>query len=86
MRNFIVAGAIALSALAVTSCTQTEKGATIGAASGAIIGGAATGKVGGAAVGAVAGGAIGALIGNANEPGRCIYRDRYGRRYEARCR
>jgi hypothetical protein len=86
MKKLIVAAAIALSAVTVTSCTQTEKGATIGAASGAIVGGAITNDVGGAAVGAVAGGALGALIGNASEPGRCIYRDRYGRRYEAPCR
>lgn len=86
MKQLVVAATIALSALAATSCTQTEKGAAIGAASGAIIGGAVTNKVGGAAVGAVAGGAIGALIGNASEPGRCIYRDHYGRRYEAPCR
>ncbi|MBD9373780.1 hypothetical protein IB238_14220 [Rhizobium sp. ARZ01] len=86
MKKLIVAAALALSAVLATACTQTEKGAAIGAASGAIIGGAVTNKVGGAAVGAVAGGAIGALIGNANEPGRCIYRDRYGRRYEAPCR
>jgi hypothetical protein len=39
----------------------------------------------GAAVGGAIGGVAGALIGNANEPGRCIYRDRYGRRYTASC-
>ena len=39
-----------------------------------------------ATTGTIVGGVGGALIGNANEPGRCIYRDRYGRRYEAPCR
>ena len=39
------------------------------------------GAVAGGAVGAVAG----ALIGRASEPGRCIYRDRYGRQYVAAC-
>lgn len=71
----------------LSACTQTEKGAAIGAGSGAIIGGIASNSWGGAAVGAVAGGAIGALIGNSQERrGYCIYRDRYGRRYEAPCR
>lgn len=86
MKQLMLAASLALTVLTVSACTQTEKGAAIGATSGAIIGGVATNKVGGAAVGALAGGAIGALIGNASEPGRCIYRDRYGRRYEAPCR
>jgi phage tail tape-measure protein len=86
MKKFMIAAAIALSAVMAASCTQTEKGTAIGAATGAIVGGAVTNKVGGAAVGAVAGGALGALIGHASEPGRCIYRDQYGRRYEAPCR
>ena len=77
--------ALVLVALSVASCTQTEKGAAIGAGTGAVIGGVATGNVRGAAVGAAVGGVAGALIGNANEPGRCLYRDRYGRRYEAAC-
>lgn len=71
--------------LPLAACSETEKGASIGAASGAVIGGVATGNVRGAAVGAAVGGVAGALIGNANEPGRCIYRDRYGRRYTAAC-
>ncbi|MCQ2003023.1 YMGG-like glycine zipper-containing protein [Rhizobium sp. NRK18] len=71
--------------LSVASCTQTEKGAGIGAASGAVIGGLATGNVRGAAVGAAIGGVAGAVIGSANEPGKCYYRDRYGRRYVDDC-
>jgi hypothetical protein len=77
--------ALVLIALAVTSCTQTEKGATIGAAGGAIIGGAVSNNFGGALVGAAIGGVAGALIGQASEPGQCYYRDRYGRRYVAAC-
>jgi hypothetical protein len=71
--------------LSVASCTQTEKGAGIGAASGAVIGGIATGNVRGAAVGAAIGGVAGAVIGSAREPGKCYYRDRYGRRYVDDC-
>lgn len=73
-------------ALALAGCTPTERGAGIGAASGAVIGGAITGNVRGAAVGAAIGGVTGAVIGNvAGQPGRCYYRDRYGRRYIDAC-
>ena len=75
----------ALVGLSLASCTQTEKGASIGAVSGAVLGGAITGNVRGAAVGAAIGGVGGALIGNASEPGYCYYRDQYGQRYTARC-
>lgn len=70
----------------LASCSKTEKAAVIGAASGAVIAGVVTGDVRGAAIGAAAGGATGALVGRASEPGRCLYRDRFGRRYQARCR
>lgn len=79
---FLAAAAVVM----LASCSKTEKAAVIGAASGAIIGGAVTGDVRGAALGAAAGGATGALVGRASEPGRCIYRDRFGRRYETGCR
>ena len=69
-------------------------GTGVGAVAGGIAAGAAAGTVAGpvgtaigAAVGAVAGGLTGALIGQSVERrGYCIYRDHYGRRYEARCR
>lgn len=77
---------LVLAGLTLASCSQTERGAGIGAASGAILGGAITGNVRGAAVGAAIGGVGGALIGNAQEPGYCYYRDQYGRRYTDRCR
>ena len=77
---------LVLMGLSVAGCTQTEKGASIGAVSGAIIGGAITGNVRGAAVGAAIGGASGAIIGNvSDQPGQCYYRDRYGRRYIDNC-
>ena len=71
----------------LASCTSTEKGTAIGAGTGAVIGGAVTNSWGGAAVGAVAGGLVGAAIGESEKRrGYCVYRDRYGRTYEARCR
>jgi len=82
-RTAIVSAAIAT----LVSCTPTERGTAIGAGTGAIIGGAVTNDWGGAAVGAVAGGVAGALIGRSTERrGYCVYRDRYGRTFEARCR
>jgi hypothetical protein len=75
-----------LAGLTLASCTQTEKGAAIGAGSGAVIGGLISGDVRGAAVGAAIGGVSGAVIGNVSEqPGQCYYRDRYGRRYIDDC-
>ena len=41
--------------------------------------------LGGAAIGAAVGGVTGAVIGRATTPNNCIYRDRYGRTFEARC-
>ncbi len=83
MKKLIV---LALAGLSLASCTQTEKGAGIGAASGAVIGGLATGNVRGAAVGGAIGGLAGAVIGNVSEqPGQCYYRDDYGRRYIDNC-
>ena len=78
--------AVSVVALSFAACTATEQGAGVGAATGAVIGGVATGNVRGAAVGAAVGGVAGALIGNvAGQPGRCYYRDEYGRRYVDRC-
>lgn len=83
MRKLVIALGLVGS---LASCTQTEQGAAIGAGTGAVIGGVVSNSWGGAAIGAVAGGTIGALIGNSRDrAGYCIYRDRYGRRYEARC-
>ncbi|PZU23176.1 MAG: hypothetical protein DI589_08290 [Shinella sp.] len=77
---------LAMAGLMLAGCTQTEKGATIGAASGAIIGGAVSNSWRGAAIGAAIGGATGAVLGRVSEqPGQCYYRDRYGRRYIDSC-
>ncbi|MCO6188578.1 YMGG-like glycine zipper-containing protein [Rhizobium sp. L1K21] len=69
----------------LAGCSQTERGAAIGGASGAAVGGIVSGNVQGAAVGGAVGAVAGALIGQANEPGQCYYRDRYGDRYVADC-
>ncbi|MBW6425187.1 hypothetical protein KX729_27500 [Rhizobium sp. XQZ8] len=83
MKRILTIGLIATS---LAACTATEQGAGFGAATGAVIGGVATGNVRGAAVGAAVGGVSGALIGSvADQPGRCYYRDQYGRRYVDRC-
>ena len=66
--NYLAISAVALSALALSSCdTPTGQGAGFGAATGAIVGAAATGNVRGAAIGAGIGAASGALIGAAVE-------------------
>ncbi|OJT97652.1 hypothetical protein DEM27_17370 [Metarhizobium album] len=83
MKKSIIVGALILPLLA--SCSATERGTAVGAASGAVIGGVITGDAGGAVAGAVVGGAAGYLLSKSKRPGYCIYRDRYGRRYEARC-
>lgn len=72
-------------AAGAAGCSQTEKGAAIGGLGGAAVGAAISGDAGGAIVGGLGGAAVGALIGAANEPGKCYYRDRYGRRYIAAC-
>ena len=86
MKKTIIALCLVASTVALSACSQTERGTAIGAASGAIIGGAVTGRAGGALVGAAVGGAAGYLIARSDRRGYCIYRDRHGHRYEARCR
>lgn len=77
---------LAMACLGVLAgCTATERGAVIGGTTGAVIGGVVTRDAGGALIGGVLGAAAGALIGRASERGQCYYRDRYGRRYVARC-
>lgn len=83
MKKLILAVA-AVAALA--GCSATERGATVGAIGGAAVGAAVNDDAAeGAVIGGVAGAAAGALIGRASEPGRCIYRDQYGRRFVAAC-
>ncbi len=78
---------ISLGALAlVAGCTATERGAAVGGVTGAAVGAAvADDTVTGAVVGGAVGAAAGALIGQASEPGKCYYRDQWGRRYIAPC-
>lgn len=71
-----------LAGLMVTGCTQTERGAAVGATSGAIVGGVISNDVRGAAIGAAIGGVLGAV---AAQPGQCYYRDRMGRKYIDDC-
>ena len=75
---------------ALTACTTTEKAAGVGAAAGAVIGGATTGTLGGAAGGAAIGGVGGAIAGELlgryrDDPNKCVYEDRYGRRFVDDC-
>ena len=70
----------------LAACSQTERGAAIGGLGGAAVGAAVAGNpVKGAVVGGAVGAVAGALIGNANEPGKCRYRDRDGPVYVASC-
>ncbi|RRI02696.1 glycine zipper 2TM domain-containing protein [Mesorhizobium tamadayense] len=72
--------------VALSACSQTEKGAAIGGLGGAAVGAAvANNPTEGAVVGGAVGAIAGALIGHASESGQCRYRDRYGRVYIARC-
>lgn len=81
----ILAAGLMLSGCNTDSADQrTLGGAAIGAGTGAIIGGV-TGGGRGAAIGAAVGGVAGAVIGRATTPNNCIYRDRHGRVFEARC-
>lgn len=68
----------------LTACTATQQGAVLGGAGGAAVG-AAVGDTEGALIGGAVGAAAGALIGQAQEPGQCLYEDRFGRRYTAPC-
>jgi len=86
MTKAIKAGLAGVLMIGLAGCTTTERGAAVGAGTGAVIGAVTTGNVKGAAVGGAIGAVSGALIGRALEPGRCYYRDRNGRRYEAPCR
>lgn len=86
MKKTIIALALVASTVTLSACSQTERGTAIGAGTGAIIGGVVTGRAGGALAGAAIGGAAGYLIARSDRNGYCIYRDRRGHRYEARCR
>ncbi len=76
--------AVAIVAFSVSACTTTERDAAVGAGVGATAGAIATGNARGAAVGAAIGAVAGVLIGKTRD-GRCVYRDRRGRRYTGAC-
>lgn len=87
MHKFLI---IAATALSLTACTTTEKGAAIGGVGGAVIGAAATGNVVGTAVGAGIGTVVGAAAGNvlgrvAGSDNICIYERADGTRYRDTC-
>jgi hypothetical protein len=74
--------------VALAGCTSTQQGAVVGGVGGAAIGSAVAApgsRTEGALIGAAVGTVAGALIGRAADPGRCYYRDQYGRRYVANC-
>ncbi|TYC53427.1 hypothetical protein FMN50_15075 [Rhodobacterales bacterium] len=85
LKKVLVAAAI-VGLTGLTACNNTQRGAVVGGAGGAAIGAAATGNAQGALVGGAVGAAAGALVGRATEPGKCVYRDQYGREYVANCR
>lgn len=91
MKKLVIALAL-IAPMAVTACSNTEKGAVIGGASGAALGTLAGGNdTRNAIVGGAAGAIVGALIGNAMDnngnrrEGYCEYRGRNGRTYVDRC-
>jgi phage tail tape-measure protein len=90
MRKVLSTVAVLMTALTLTACSTTEKTASVGAVTGAVIGGATTGTVGGALVGATVGGITGAVAGELigryrDDPTKCVWEDRNGRRYLAPC-
>jgi len=90
MRKILSIAAVLVTAGTLTACSTTEKAASVGAVTGAVIGGATTGSVLGAAAGATVGAVGGAIAGELvgryrDDPTRCVYEDRHGRRYIDRC-
>jgi hypothetical protein len=82
MRKVAIALALC-SAMAVGGCTTTEQDVGVGTLAGAAIGGIAGGGKG-AQIGAGAGALGGLLVRNLRN-GYCVYKDRHGRTYQARC-
>lgn len=83
MKNVIIALA---AVTALSACTTTEKDAAAGALIGGAVGAVASGgQLSSTLAGAAIGGVAGVLLGRAARRGDCVYRDRHGRRYVARC-
>jgi hypothetical protein len=90
MRRILSIAVVLTAALSLSACSTTEKTASVGAVTGAVIGGATTGTVGGALAGAAVGGITGAVAGELigryrDDPTKCVWEDKYGRRYVAEC-
>ncbi|OYX45139.1 MAG: hypothetical protein B7Z02_02530 [Rhodobacterales bacterium 32-67-9] len=73
----------------VAACeTPEERAVGTGALAGAALGAAVADdgdRAEGALIGGAAGAVVGGLIGQAQQPGDCVYQDRYGNRYVAAC-
>jgi uncharacterized membrane protein len=78
-----------VAALGLAACVGTPgQNTTVGALSGAALGAAVSDdddRVQGALTGAAVGAIAGTLIGQANQPGKCYYRDANGNRFIANC-
>ncbi|MDC9824388.1 glycine zipper domain-containing protein [Devosia sp. ZB163] len=90
MRKFLSVAVVLTATMTLAACTTTERTASAGAVTGAVLGGVTTGTVGGALAGAAIGGVTGAVAGQLlgryrDDPTRCVYEDRYGRRYVDVC-
>ena len=90
MKKLFLVIATLFTALLLTACTSTQKGAGVGAVAGAVIGGATTGTAMGAAVGAGVGAVTGAVAGELlgryrDDPTRCVYVDDDGDRFVDTC-
>jgi hypothetical protein len=75
-------------ALPIAACTPAQQTTALGAVGGAAVGAAVSSdgdRDKGALVGALVGGAAATLLGPAPNPGKCRYRDQYGREYIAAC-
>jgi outer membrane lipoprotein SlyB len=86
MKRFFLGAAASLTLLA--GCVTPEQSTLLGAATGAAAGYAVSSdadKTKGALVGAAAGAIAGTLLGNANQPGKCRYRDANGNIFIANC-
>jgi uncharacterized protein YcfJ len=89
MKNTVFAALLAVSsALTLSACTTTEKGAVGGAVAGALVGQAVGGNTEstllGAAIGGVGGAVAGELIGR-QANGNCVYQRANGTQFIAKC-
>ncbi len=74
--------------LALSACQTEGQNAAVGALGGAAVGAAVSSeddRLAGAALGAAAGVAASTLIRPTGQNNTCLYRDQYGRTFEAAC-